>query len=264
MPKLNHKNYHTPKNTYLTTSKILAYLKDPLYYYERFVLHTRAEEESDALIVGSAVDTFIMYGKKKFDKLFKPVARRTKNESLKYTELTQSQYEEVVGIATKVLNTTAYRELDKFERQVILTSGNCAGMLDFLKVDEKEKTAVIVDLKTSKTVNANKYFYHCLEYGYFYQAAMYRKLVRENFGNIKEILFYHLTVEKDNLGIYKTQTFKFADGIIDEYTIKLNSILKEISERKDWKQQDTTFLEPIELGEAPKVESITEEGWERV
>ena len=260
MPKLTSKNYFTAANDYLTTSKIKDYIRDPWYYYQKHVLHTIKEEPSDAMIMGAGLDCLVMYGKKKFNKLYKPVARRTNAAGLKYTELTPAQYGKIVGMAARVMGTSAYEGLKEFKRQVILskeTPHKIAGTLDFLFLDHDDEEAGIVDLKSSMTIDPRKYFYHALDLGWFLQAAMYRKLVRANYPNIKIIKFFHITVEKDTLDLNRVQVFKFDESLLDKYTIILDDLIAEIYARKDFKPQDTSFAEAIVIGKG-----TPEAGWE--
>lgn len=265
---LTAKNYHQANKDYLTSSKLNAYLVDPYYYYQKHVLKTLEDEKTDALILGSAVDCYVTKGKKAFNKLFKPVARRTNAEDLKYTEMTQAAFQEAVAISERVIGTTAFRELEGFERQVVLTDEKplwmfkdadkgrgspigksikpLCGMLDFLKVEGHRAT--IVDLKTARTCDERKYFYHALEYGYFIQAAVYTKLVFANFPEVQEIDFFHLVVSKENKNCYQVQTFQFAEAIVSDYIKRVNSLIFEISSRTDWKPKDASFKDKFILG----------------
>lgn len=265
--KLNSKNYHQANSLYLTSSKINAYLTDPYYYYEKHVLKTLEDEKTDALLLGSAVDCYITKGKKAFNRLFKPVTRRTNVEGLKYTEMTQASYQEAVTISERVMATQAFKELDGFERQVVLEQKDplwvfeepmkepaivgkgippLCGMLDFLKV-ENEK-AIIVDLKTARTADPKKYYYHAQDYGYFIQAAVYTKLVRVNYPQVKTIDFYHLVVSKENKNLYQVQTFKFDTNLIEQHITQVNNLILEISLRKEWQRKDSSFKDAILLG----------------
>lgn len=250
--KLTLKNYHTPKNKYLSVSKIKDFQLDKRYFYDKHIAHTIETEKTDALIIGSAVDTLLLHGNTAFNKSFKVVERRNRqNPPDNYTELNPGQYKEVLTIVEKVRATTAYQELNDFNRQVILTEerpigkyfkGLC-GMLDLLKVSGTK--AIIVDLKTSNTIDPLKYYYHCVDYAYFLQAAMYRHLVKLNNPKVKTVEFFHLTVEKDNNNIYHVQTFKFDDKIIDNYWKKLSSLIMDVSVEEKFLPMDTNFKDTI-------------------
>lgn len=268
--KLTAKNYHQANGDYLTSSKINAYITDPYYYYQKFVIKTLDDEKTDALILGSSVDTYVTKGKRAFNKLFKPVSRRTNAEGLKYTEMTTAAFQEAVAISERVMSTTAFKELIAFDRQVVLTdeiplplgfkSKPLAGMLDFLAIDLVNFKAIIVDLKTARTIDEKKYFYHAMEYGYFIQAAVYVKLVKANFPAVKTIDFYHLVVSKENKNCYQVKVFRFDPCLIDHYIHQVNSLIFEISKKTDWAPKDATFADCFLLG-GLKAEA-TNEVWE--
>jgi len=267
MKKLTQKNYFTAENTNLTASKIKDYLLDPYYYHQKHVLRTIEEEPSDAMIIGKGLDTLIMYGKKKFNRLYKPVARRGKADGLKYTELTPLQYQKITEMANRIMSTTAYKELETFERQVILSmpevagggTKGLAGMLDFLKVDKEKGLATIVDLKTTRSVDSRSYHFACLELGYWVQCCAYVKLVRHNFG-IEKVSFFHLAIEKDDKGIYPVKVFQFNEKAINKNIIYLDETIKEISSRTSWNQEDVKFSDAEMLGEIEE----NKDGWVNV
>jgi hypothetical protein len=222
------------------------------------VLRTIENEKTDALILGSGVDCYLTRGKKTFQRLFKPVQRRTNADGLKYTECTQSMYAEIIAMSERVANTSAFKELEKFERQVVLTIESpikVCGQLDFLSV--KGSRADIVDLKTSRVIDPDRYFYHCLDYNYFIQAACYKKLVLATHPAVTEVNFFHLVIGKEDKNYYKVQTFKFADAIIDEHMKKLDKLIVEISQRTDWSPEDTSFEKAVVLGDKFAEPAIT-------
>jgi hypothetical protein len=256
MKKLTTKNYHSPDNNYLTNSKINDYIRDPYYFYQKHILRTVVEEKSDALIVGSAVDTYIFSGKAKFNRLFKVVARRNKAEPPEgYTELTQGQYEEIIQIVSRIKDQEIMKELKNFKKQVILFSTNengkwfsgLAGMLDWLHVSEDGKEGCIVDLKTSNTIDPNKYYWHCRDYGYFRQMAMYQGLVLSTYG-IPNVPCYHLVVEKDSLGIYNPALFKISQEDIDNAKDELINIYTEIETTEEFKKKNVNFGDAVLCG----------------
>jgi len=55
-------NYHSPENNYLTTSKVKDYLLDEKYFADKHIDHSIVDEKTDALIVGSMVDTALSEG----------------------------------------------------------------------------------------------------------------------------------------------------------------------------------------------------------
>lgn len=271
--KLTHKNYHTKANIFLTTSKVKDYLLDPHYFYKKHVERAIEEDKSDALVVGSMVDLALSEGVDKMNSLFEPVTRRNKNREDSVTEVTQAMYDEAISLVIAVMGTTAWKEIKKYKNQVVLEmplqdtehfGDRFVGMLDFLHVDEKNKKAVIVDLKTSRTVDSRKYTWHAIEFGYWLQAAAYSMLVKINY-DVDTVDFYHLVVEKDPKGINKVKTFKFEESGIKHCEVFMLETIRQIYARTDWSKADCDFesAEVLKMPSDESVEEITNEEWDK-
>ena len=254
---LTHKNYHSDENTYLSNSKINDYLKDPRYFKEKHIDKTLVEEPTDALILGQAVDTYLFYGKKKFEQMFKPVARRDKKLQTSFIQLNQTQYTDVLSMVSAVQQTSAWRELKQYDTQRVFAikvdvgkhfTGLC-GMLDTFYHDTKTNIAYIVDLKTAKTIDPKSYFWHCRSYGYFRQMAMYSILVEHTLAP-KKIVYRHLTVEKDPQGLHHVQTFEFHEQLIEDAKKELLSTIQDIKNDTEFARPDASFEFPILIGGA--------------
>jgi hypothetical protein len=268
--KLTTKNYHSEKNKCLTSSKIKDYLLDERYFFDKHVLRIVEPEKTDAMLIGSMVDEALSFGVKSMKRKYVPVARRGKESVGRKTEVTQAMFDSAMNMIQSVMTTSAYKELDAFERQVILTAdipkskyfdSKLAGMLDFLKVEENR--AVIVDLKTSSTVDPKKYYYHSKDFGYWMQAATYSFLVCATYNiPLENIEFYHLVVEKDMKGIHKVRTFKFDPKGIAWMVGELHKIIGEITTKEEFKKSDCSFKVPCELQfDTISAEPITDDEW---
>ncbi len=250
--KLTAKNYHTPKNTFLSNSKMNDFIKDKRLFFNKHIEKSVPHETSDALIIGSAVDTLLFDGREAFDEQFVCVERRNSKSDISRTQLNKTQSGMVESLATAVSRTSAFAEVAKHKRQVVLTAdidvgehftGLC-GMLDLFHFDKKTGIAIITDLKTAKTIDEKKYFFHCLQYGYFRQLATYGILVEHNF-KPKKIIYRHLTVEKDPWGIYHTQTFEIDPALIDIARAEVEKNIEAIRVEKEFAPWDTSFKNPI-------------------
>jgi hypothetical protein len=270
--KLTNKNYHSESNRNLTTSKLKDLLLDKNYFYRKHILHEIEPEKTDAMTIGSMVDTALSEGVEKMNSLYIPVARRSKSEpGSKVTEVTQAMYDEAIGLIQAVMATSAWKKISTFRKQVVLCmpipenkyfDNQYVGMLDFLKVMERENQAIIVDLKTSRTVNDKKYGYLAEELGYWYQAAAYTMLVKKNYG-VENVYFYHLAVEKDPKGIHKVKTFLFDQAGIKHYTSILIAKINEIITTENWDKEDCSMDDAVILKAFDGVaESMTEAEWE--
>jgi hypothetical protein len=250
--KLTLSNYYTDENRYLSNSKISDYLKSPNYFYRKHILHEINSKGSEAFVIGSGVDYLLAQDDKK-PKYVVVERRNLKNPPEGIVEVNQSQYDDIFDIADAVAETDVYKDIDKnFKKQVILTEdfkigdhfiGLC-GLPDFIKVTDKE--IIILDLKTSRTTDPRKYFWHCKEYGYFRQQAMYQYLASVKYGADKEISSYHLVVEKTK-DIYDVKLFKLDQKEIDKETVTLYKAFDDIARRKDWSRPNIKWSDTIEL-----------------
>ena len=264
--KLTKTNYYTTKNRYISNSKISDWLKSKRYFYEKHVLGSRVKEETPALIIGKAVDTWLTVSRREFEKQYIRVARRSKDDG-KITQLTEAQYDEVIGICEAVERHSCYEELKKAKKQVILQMDKKYGMFpgacgipDFISGDGK----TIYDLKTSSTIDTKKYFYHAQQYGYFRQQAMYQMLLEETTG-ATGIISYHLVVEKDPDKIYRVQTFLLDQYMINQEKENVKKILEEIGKEEKFEDPDISFKDAILLTNPnPALPEKGDEGeWER-
>jgi len=248
--KLTLENYFTAENKYLSNSKIGDYLKSPNYFFRKHILHEIEPKTSAALVLGSGVDYLLAQNDKKPD--YRVVERRNlKNPPTDYIELNQSQYDEIFEIANAVANNDVFKEIDKtFEKQVLLVTENkigqfegLCGLPDYIKVTDDE--IIIIDLKTSRTTDPRKYYYHCKEYGYFRQQAFYQHLALSNYG-LKRIKSYHLVVEKTK-DIYDVKLFLLDQKEINREAEEMFRTIKEISNRTDYSRPNLTWKDAIKL-----------------
>jgi len=234
-------DYYTEKNNFLSNSKLNDFFKDPHYFYQKWIEHSIPIEnkKTDALIIGSAVDTYLTEGKEAFLKKYTAVARRNlKNAPTDTIELTEDQYNRALHMAEKVAAQPAYQEIkkQKYKAQEILAvemnlgkafRGIC-GKPDWYYIFPN-KTCIIRDLKTTTDIDPDKFYYHCLDYGYFRQQAFYQILL-EKIHYMKGLTFKSqiLAVEKDPDGIHLCATYTLSQKIIEQEKEKINTILTDL------------------------------------
>lgn len=254
--KLNKNNYYSANNKYITNSKLGDYLKDKRYFYEKHVLGKVETEPSDAMLIGKAVDCYLMEGSEEFKKKYVPVLRRNLKDPPKdYTEINATMYEDIVKMSERIMSQTAFKELKGYKKQQILQVDmplgdifyGIAGTPDWLKMSKDANHCVIVDLKTTQSIDPNKYYWHCLSYGYFRQQAMYQMLVEKVHG-ITNFKSYHLVMEKDTDKIYNCQVFELDQNKINEEKVFINTLLAEIAQEKLYLPGDTSFVKAYPLG----------------
>jgi hypothetical protein len=231
--KLNSKNYFTKKNPYISSSKLSTFLKDK-YLYKRKYINWEPQEKTDSLIIGSAVDCLLTNTKSKFNKEFLVVDRRSSKTEDNRMQLNQAMLEKVLKIVNSVQQQSIWQDLKKpnWKKQTILVDENLGicGMLDFLTVNGDH--AIIVDLKTSNTIDPKKYYYHCWDYNYFLQSAFYTTLVKTNYPEVRKVDFYHLAVEKDPDELYNCALFQFDKDIIAHEVDRMKAGLLELRQEK--------------------------------
>jgi len=182
--KLTRANYFTPKNKYLTSSKLRDYQFDPYYFYRKHVLHDIVEEQTSSMRVGAGVDCWLTLGKKKFDKEYVMAERRNlKNPPKKVTELTLSEWKTVEACCKEVERLEVYQDIIRskpFTQKIIQCSykigkfDGLAGIPDWFI--ERGDGFDIIDLKTTSSLD--KFSYTARDLNYEFQQAFYQNLIQ--------------------------------------------------------------------------------------
>lgn len=259
--KLTHKNYYTKANRYLSHSKLKDYAADPWYFHQKHIAGEIEQEDSDVLLLGRMVDTYITRGVEAFLKEFTPVARRSKNSVTPtgVTEVPHGLYQEAVGMAESIVSQDAFKEMKGFDSQKILQVdeevgahfvGLC-GVPDWIKLDKKKGVGYIRDLKTTKSINERDYHWSCVNYGYYSQAGYYQILVERMYG-ITDFVSEHLAVEKDGKYGYRVQTFKLNQARINSEKKWILHTIERIK-REVFEPRNVSFKDAVEIGGLPPV-----------
>lgn len=202
--ELNQENYHTLENRCLTGSRIGDYKKCPKYFFERHVTGERRMIVTDALITGQAVDTWLSEGEEAFKQKFLAVPRRNKkNPPVGYTEITNTMFDEIVSICKVAVEQPAFQALANHKSQNIIYFEEDLGEhfkgLSFIPdwYNIQGDTCIITDLKTANNAEFKKYFWHCLDFGYFEQMAVATIILRRLHPEIKRFVYRHFIIEKN-------------------------------------------------------------------
>ena len=239
---LTHENYHTLENRCLTGSRIGDYNKCPKYFFERHVTGERPGLMTDAIIIGSAVDTWLSEGKEAFQKLFLAVPRRNKkNPPVGYTEITNAMFDEIVSICQVAEEQPAFQELASHKSQEIIQCdwelgdhfNGISFIPDWYTIDEE--TCIITDLKTANNAEFTKYFYHCLDFGYFDQMAIATIILRKIHPEIKHFVYRHFIIEKNpNVVPVPYVYFLDNDRVEAAANVLINQTIPKIASDKDF------------------------------
>lgn len=257
---LNKNNYFTIENHYISNSRISDWLKDKHYFKLKHITGEIENKKTTPMLLGSACDRWLTAGKDTFLKEYIAVSRRNlKDPPKNIIELTPVQFEEVVAICESVERQDAFKELADHEKQRILTMdmdlgkfcGLC-GQIDFFKVEGSKAT--ITDLKTAEQAKSSvKYHYHCLDYRYYAQMAVYDLLIRHNYPDVKEVTHRHLVVEKDPDGVNKVYTFILdAERVEMEKENILDNILLAIKSETEFAPSNVSWSDSVVIGSLNK------------
>lgn len=255
MTNLTLANYHSPENHFISNSKIGDFLKDKQYFSKKHRTFEIETKLTDALIIGSAVDTWITQGEEVFNKLYLTISRRKSVDADYRFQLNPTMRDKIEKMCRALERQTALKEIRDagYQAQHILTKempigefqGLCV-MMDWFKVEGNKAT--ILDLKTSETINPRKYHWHCLDYNYYRQMAMSDIVVRANFPEVTTINYGHLVLGKDADEIYTCQTFWLDKDRVAEERLKINEVIEQIKNEKDWLPNNTSWEDAIEIG----------------
>jgi hypothetical protein len=251
--KLTKSNYYSLTNKYISNSKLGDFIKDKNYFYQKHIAGTIPHEVTDPMIIGSAVDTWLTQGEKKFREDYILVSRRSDKDGDYEHQLNPTMYAKIEKMCRRVESQDAYKQLKGSKRQVILQKdiplgqfeGIC-GMVDFLKI--KDDVAYIIDLKTSETIDTKKYHYHALSYNYYRQMAFYTLLVKHTYPEVQEVVCRHLVVEKDPNEIYTCRTFILSNERIEEEIDFINLKLNEIQLETKWLPNNCSWDQAETIG----------------
>lgn len=268
MPSITQEQYFALNNEIITRSKIMDYELCPHYFYRKHITgEITRKTTSSAFAIGGAVDDLLAQIEMSRDIVVFHGDRRTKDGKAEYAELiddgkivvNETQYDQIIGISSAVEETSAYKELSDYDKQVVLMIStdtlfgmsskhfkNIAGLPDFIKVDHKKKHVSIKDLKTAQTIEPRKYYWHCEKYGYFYQAALYTMLVRALYPGYTTD-FGHIVAEKTEP--FRVATFMISESVIEENILKVSEIIKQILSDEKFTKKDISWSDAVLLGE---------------
>lgn len=277
--QLTHDNYFTIENKFISNSKMSDFLKDPLYFKKKHITGEITTRETDAMLLGRCVDLWLTRGEKSFRDKYLVVSRRSRKSETPWScQINESQMRQVEHICEKVEEFDLYRDIkENFDSQQILwyvmaKEAKCqwyglCGIPDFIRISQTAtglypegkivKKATIVDLKTAATVDPNKYYWHCEDYGYFRQQAMYQYLINKTYGiEFTHMISYHLVIEKDANDINKCALFKLAQGRILHEVNKLEDLYNQIVLCK-FEKHNLSWNDAVPIGESINEETNT-------
>lgn len=255
--ELTQQNYHTLASRYLTNSRIGDWLKCKQFFKERHITGQRPGKQTEAMKIGSAVDLILSEGIDAFyAKYTVPVRRNLKNPPTDIIELTQSQYDDCLDMGKVMLAQPFYEEIKDYKKQEIITADMPIGehfvglsaIPDFYQI--KDGICDIVDLKTAADADTRKYFYKCLDFGYFRQFAVMTIIFRGMGLGIKEFRYWHYVCEKNtNDSIFTPHLFRLANERVEWHCNEvMDLIIPDIAREKDFNPLTVSRKDAVLLG----------------
>lgn len=267
---ITQSQYFDLNNRVLSRSKIMDYMKCPNYFYRKHIKGDVVKEEKKAFTIGSAVDELLTTINNMSKYFVASADGRTKEgkeqrqfaEEAGLTVSSEDEYNTILGLANAIEATTAWQDLKKKGEFQALVSmdikigehfDHLAGLPDHLLIEGD--TCFISDLKTSMTIDKNKYYCHCKEYGYFLQAALYRFIIGINHPEIKKFVNQHIVVEKAK-DLWRVQCFELPQEEVDKAMAVIKETIVAIENDKDFKKKDATWGDSILLKPYEKEEEF--------
>jgi len=264
--KITSKNYFSEDNTYLSASMIKTFMKCPHRFKQMYFDKTVKFEQTPSMQLGSMVDMIATESLRKFKMNYTPKVLKKENKKLFASQkdtrrevITPAQYETALGMAESLMKTDAFKDIESHDSQVVLNYNmdighgftGIGGMLDKLYIDEKNKIAIITDLKTSAAFGTpDRYYWKCEDFGYFISMAQYRKLVYLNFPEIEDVICQHIVVVNDRDKIYPVHTFKFTQTEINNAETILDQRIDMIAKEKEFLPRNVGWDDAINIGQS--------------
>ena len=260
MTIVTKENYFDHNNHALHQSSIKDYFLCPNYFYRKNVLQTVEQPDKKAFQIGKVVDDILTETDSVDNYAIFEGDRRTKEGKADYQALqdagkkviSQKDYDNIINICDAIYKTTAYKEIFKsYNRQEILQMpmdlgehfDSLVGKVDFFTIDENG-ICHLNDMKTTRSIDDNKFFYACREYGYFFQLFVYSLLLNHKYPEIKG--FSYSILAGETAEPYRVKYFKIPNSYVekeaDRYLYAIKSIKDGLYDKEDASLQNPTLL----------------------
>lgn len=272
MTTLTKESYHTIGNNALSNTKVSTYLKSKELYYLKYVSYEIEDTLTPSMRLGKLVDETVEAGSVSYfkDKYSMAVLKKDDPRTFEILKLVDPElvipadiYQRVVRISDKILRSPFFKSYDKdtkFQVPILSHKGefDICGLLDVLTI--KDGVAYIDDLKTCTSGairDARSWAYHCKNYGYFSQMAVYSALVKENYTDVKEVICRHFAISTSKSDNFPIKLFTVPENLmVGEYDKFIKTCVK-ISQEQDWIDKLPDWNEAEEI---PDVFSLEESG----
>ncbi len=268
-------NYYSLNNRGLSQSKIKLYNLCPNYFYRSVISGEVIKKDTKSFMIGRESDSILTEMNKFQNTIISPYADFRTKEAREWREdqelagktvVKENEYEQIMAIAINVSETSIWKDIEKnFVMQDILqvpdnTLGeyfDCRyGKPDAYKID-KDGVCILLDLKTSVSIDKRKFWHKANDLGYFKQLRWYSDLLQKLHPKIKSFKYYFVVAEKAEP--YRVVLFDIPNSEVDGCAADLQETVTKISNDKDFKKKDVTWSDSITLTPFDEVED-----WEDV
>lgn len=260
MVNLTQDNYFSTGTKALTHSKIKDYALCPNYFYRKHILNELEDGTSDAFIFGGVVDKLL--SGESFNTKYRIVPRRTaalKEEAALNGEtlILQSQYDEIIEVASAVELTDAFQHIKlhantqdilQVPMEINEHFDSLAGKPDFWWLDKETGVCFIVDLKTAQSADPRRYYYQAIGYHYDSQLANYQSLILTLHPEVKAFRSFNLVAAKQK-EVYSVELFEFTPEQMNIAHLWLQKQIKALSQEKEYKKYNPSFDKPVIFGD---------------
>ena len=277
MPKdwlINHENYFTDENFYISNSKVSDFLKSKEYFLKKHISDEIPNPSSIPMKIGSMVDALLCGEEIPYS--IKVLKREDPEEYQRQSDLpedrivTQAQFDEAQARVKAITREPFFEEyakdnrVDRTEFQTILLGHipygikpnrekiPICGMADAI-TRRRRKAVYIDDFKSTspmKVVNPKTWYWVCHDMGYFRQLAVYKYLFEQTRERLdkRPIICRHIVVTKLQENLYKVHLFVIPNELLIEPWKQFERTVKAIWEEKDWKDEPVEWKSAIDLG----------------
>jgi hypothetical protein len=257
------------QNPAISQSRLKAFLNCPFHYEAEYILET-FKQDSDSLEFGKAFDCYVTEHDK-FASTYHNVARRTGAEG----ELTNSVYEDVTTLGEYVRSNKVFQKLTSgltTQREFFadLPSGQkLKAKLDYFGI--KRNVGYIVDLKTAKDSPIDKFKWSIFDYGYDFQMAFYKMIVKMQPEFVKLRSFKYFIPVIDRTKQHYFFVYELDKEIVDQQSFRLTDLIRsepwlkmthaKVEARKRYKDQVHSCPMGIEcpLAQPTKIIKLTKD-----
>ena len=257
MEEIKEADYYS-RTDYISASMVITYLKSPSLYRKMYNDKTVVKEETPAMTLGKMIDSILTEPVGEFERRYckkvlkseDPVEYERQKNNPSICVVSEGTYNKALNIAAAVARTSAYKWIIEHNAisQVILTGIidgiKVRGKLDWLVIEDDR--IVILDLKSTQSILAIKYFYHASDLRYFLSMAMYKALVEQNYPG-KKVVCKHLVVTSDQEAP-QVSAFVLNNERIESELETIKNCLHSIVVEKNFEDRDVSWQDEVEIG----------------